>query len=133
MFIGRRCRREHLIYENKRGECSLLFSPFFFHRTFFPYFFSGIVFLVLFSRTFFPRTFFTVLFFPYFFSRSFFLVVVQKCWLRVFATTIASYNHSKLHSPLLFSYIRCSLRRPRPVNIGNYPPPFYFHIQPLLK
>jgi hypothetical protein len=40
--------------------------------------------------------------------------------LGVFSTTSASYNHRKLPS-LLFSYIRCSLRRLRPITIGNYP------------
>jgi hypothetical protein len=40
--------------------------------------------------------------------------------LRVFSTMSASYSHRKL-PPLLFSYIRCSLRRLRPISIGNYP------------
>jgi hypothetical protein len=44
----------------------------------------------------------------------------------VFSMTSASYNHRKL-PPLLFSYIRCSLQRLRPISIGNYHP-FYFHI-----
>jgi hypothetical protein len=85
----------------------------------FPYFFSRI-----FSGIFFLLS-----------SRTFFLVVVHKCWLGcslqrtrpiyignypspfmfiyyVFSTTSASYEHRKFP---LFSYIRCSLRRPRPI------------------
>ena len=66
------------------------------------------------------RTFFLT-FFPYFFlSRT-------KCWLGVF---LFSYIRCSLRRPrpitignypLLFSYIKCSLRRPRPITIGNYP------------
>ena len=79
-------------------------------------------------------------FFPVIFSRTFFLVVVVHvdlgCSLRrpiaienypllfsyiiVFSTTSASYDH-RIRPPPLFSYIRCSLRRPRPIAIGNYP------------
>ena len=40
--------------------------------------------------------------------------------------TSKSYNQRKL-PPLLFSYIRCSLRCLRPITIGNYYP-FYFNI-----
>ena len=103
----------------------VLFPPNFFHRTVFPYFFFGIVFLVVFSRTFFPRTFFTVLFFPYFFLSSSAKMLAAGV---LYDDRVLSYNHSKLHPPLLFSYIRCFLRRPGPMNIENYPPPFKFHI-----
>ena len=71
----------------------------------FPYIFSGI---------FFPT------FFPYFFLSSSTQMLVG-----VFSTTYASYIHRKLPPPLLFSHIRCSLRRPRHMNIGNSP---FFHI-----
>ena len=60
--------------------------------------------------------YFPVLFFPYFFLSS-----STKMLVGVFSTTSASYNHRKLPPPLLFSYIRCSRRRPRPMNIGNSP------------
>ena len=59
--------------------------------------------LLFFPRTFFPRII-PPYFFPVFFFRTFFLVVVV--------------HHVGLG---------CSLRRPRPMTIGNYHP-FYFHI-----
>ena len=79
---------------------------------------------------FFPRTFFPRIFPPYFFSRIFFPYFFfssssTSCWFGVFSATSASYDHRKL-PPLLFSYIRCSLRRPRPITIGNYSPLFIF-------
>ena len=92
----------------------LLFSPYFFSVLFFPYFFPWFFFVLFVSTV-----------FPYFFP-SFFLSSSTQCWLVVFSTTSASYNHRKL-PPILFSYIRCSLRRLRPITIGNYSP-FYFHI-----
>jgi hypothetical protein len=52
--------------------------------------------------------------------------------LGVFSTTSASYDHRKL-PPLLFSYIRCSLRRPRPITIGNYPPFLFSYIRCSLR
>jgi hypothetical protein len=51
-----------------------------------------------------------------------------KCWLGAFCTTSASYNHTKL-PPLLFSYIRCSLRRPRPITIGKCSPILFSYIR----
>ena len=77
------------------------------------------------SRDFFPYFFpvpFPPFHFPYYFRvffPSFFLSSSTKCLLWVFSTTSASYNHRKL-PPFLFSYIRCSLLRPRPITIGNY-------------
>jgi hypothetical protein len=66
-----------------------------------------------------------VFYFPVIFSRNFLpyflLSSSTKMLVGVFSTTSASYNHRKLPPPLLFSYIRCSLRRPRPMYIGNFP------------
>jgi hypothetical protein len=85
----------------------------------------------LFPVLFFP--YFPPVFFPYFFpvlfprispprifSSTFFLSSSTKCLLgcslrRPRPITIGNYP------PLLFSYIRCSLRRPRPMTIENYP------------
>ena len=86
---------------------------------------------VTFSLTFPP--YFPVLFFPYFFPvfffptffPYFFLSSSTQMLVGVFSTTSASYIHRKLPPPLLFSYIRCSLRRPRHMNIGHSP---FFHI-----
>ena len=74
-----------------------ILSPYFFSRTFFPYFFSSF-FFVPFSLTFFPVLFIPVFFPRRFFSQFFFLSSSTQCWLG------------------------CSLRRPRPITIGNYPP-----------
>ena len=57
---------------------------------------------------------------PVFFPLLFFLSSSTKCLLgcslrRPRPIAIGNYP------PLLFSYIRCSLRRPRPITIGNYP------------
>ena len=68
-------------------------------RDFFPYFLIPVLFPPYFVPVFSPLIF-PSYFFPYFFPYFF--------W-------------------VLFSYIRCSLRRLRPIAIGNYPP-FYFHI-----
>ena len=131
--------------DRKRSCPALLFF-----RIFFPYLLSRTFFHVIFSLYFFPRiffrTFFRVIFFPYFLYPYFFHVLFipvlyflffsvlffvffpsffissssTKCWLGVFSTTSASYSHRKL-PPLLFSYNKCSLRRPRPITIVNYP------------
>ena len=76
------------------------FPPYFFPRTFFVNFFSRTFFSVLFSRTFFSVVFFSVLFSRIFFPY-FFVSSSTKCGF--------------------------SLRRPRPITIGNYHP-LYFHI-----
>jgi hypothetical protein len=114
------------------------FFPYNFHRTFpvlpppvpfFPYFFvlfSPYCLSPTFSLSFFSRYFYFPFFFSLLFSRIFFpssfLSSSTKCWLGVFSTMSA---YHKTLPPLLFSYIRCSLRRPRPITIENDP---YFHI-----
>ena len=90
-------------------EDTLLFS-----RTIFPYFFSRTVSPVLFSPVQFSLTFFLPYLFPGIFSRpfcsrifyfrSYFLSSSIKCWLGVFSTTSASYNHRILH-PFLYFHI----------------------------
>ena len=77
------------------------------------------LFPILFPRMF-SRTFFPYSPPPVFFPLLFFLSSSTKCLLgcslrRPRPITIGNY-------PLLFSYIRCSLRRPRPITIGNYLP-----------
>jgi hypothetical protein len=74
----------------------VLFIPYFFPRTFFsrtifPYFFPTVLVSRYFSRPFCSRNFVPVYFFSFFFLSS-----SIKCWLG------------------------CSLRRPRPITIGNY-------------
>ena len=81
------------------------------------------LFPVLFSRTFPPVCFpvlFSRIFHPVFCPLLFFLSSSTKCLLgcslrRQRPIAIGNYP------PILFSYIRCSLRRPRPITIGNYP------------
>ena len=89
----------------KSRDFSLNFFPVLFFPVFFsPYFFFRTFFPVLFFSYYFPVLFFPVLFFPVLFFLYFFLSS---------STNVG---------------LGCSLRRPRPIAIGNYTPPFYFHI-----
>ena len=101
-----------------------IFFPYFFSRTFFTYFFPCTFFPVFFFVLFFASFFFRILFTRTFYSRTFwffFSVLFFRIFFRPFLLVVVVQNVGW----------GCSLRRPRPIAIGNYHP-FYFHILSVL-
>ena len=119
--------------DRKRSCPALLFFRIFFPVLFFTDFFHVFFSLYFFPRIFF-RTFFRVIFFPYSFYPYFFHVLFIPVLFGVFFQYYFSVFFSR---PFLLVVVvqnvgwGCSLRRPRPIAIGNYHP-FYFHILSVL-